>query len=156
MEQTIIQPQAKLNALSQVLNRQIANFNVLYVKLHHFHWYVKGPHFYQLHEKFEELYNEVAQHSDEVAERLLTIGGQPLSTMKAYLEEAGIQEAAGGETAEQMVQTLHDDMSRMAEELKNGMEEAEKQGDESTADLLLGIRRSFEKHIWMLRSFMGQ
>ena len=38
------------------LNQQVANWTVAYTKLHNFHWYVKGPNFFSLHEKFEELY----------------------------------------------------------------------------------------------------
>lgn len=153
---TIVKPQAELNTLSKILNKQVANFNVLYVKLHNFHWYVKGPHFFTLHGKFEELYDEVTEHMDEIAERLLTIGGKPVATMKGYLEESSIQEAKGTENEEEMVTTLKTDMSIIAKELKQGMEEAENQRDEATADMLLGIHTAFEKHIWMLRSFLGK
>ena len=156
MQQTIIRPQSELTKLSDILNKQVANLNVLYIKLHHFHWYVKGPHFFVLHEKFEELYNEITSHMDEVAERLLTIGGQPYSTMKQYLEQTSLQEAAGNESEEQMVQIIHDDLTMLANELKQGMEAAEAQNDQTTADMLLGIQSSFEKHVWMLRSFLGK
>ena len=44
--------------LENVLNQQIADFNVLYTKLHRFHWYVKGPQFFTLHEKFEEFFGK--------------------------------------------------------------------------------------------------
>lgn len=152
---TIVKPKEELSKLSDILNKQVANFNVLYVKLHNYHWYVKGPHFFTLHEKFEELYNEVTLQMDEIAERLLTIGGKPVATMKGFLEEASIEEATGSENEEEMVATLKNDMSIIAKELKQGMEEAENQRDEATADMLLGIHTAFEKHIWMLRSFLG-
>ena len=53
------------------LNEQIANWSVHYTKLHRFHWYVKGPAFFTLHAKFEELYNAAALTVDQIAERLL-------------------------------------------------------------------------------------
>ena len=56
------------------LNQQVANWTVAYTKLHNFHWYVKGPNFFSLHEKFEELYNEASQYVDDLAERILAIG----------------------------------------------------------------------------------
>lgn len=65
-----------------VLNEQVANWTVLYTKIHNFHWFVKGPHFFSLHVKFEELYNEASEHIDELAERILAIGGSPVATMK--------------------------------------------------------------------------
>ena len=57
--------------LVAAMNKAVANYNVLYMKLHHFHWFVKGPEFFTLHEKFEELYDEVTGYTDEIAERLL-------------------------------------------------------------------------------------
>ncbi|MDP4155852.1 MAG: ferritin-like domain-containing protein, partial [Bacillota bacterium] len=77
------------------VNVQVANLTILYEKLHHYHWFVKGHHFFTLHEKFEELYNEITSTMDEVAERLLIIGEKPLSTLKACLDTATIKEAAG-------------------------------------------------------------
>ena len=71
--------------IQSVLNKQVANWSVLYVKLHNYHWYVKGPHFFTLHEKFEELYNEAGATVDELAERLLAIKGYPVATMEEYL-----------------------------------------------------------------------
>ena len=81
------------NTLFNVLNKQVANWTVLYTKLHNFHWNVKGPHFFTLHAKFEELYTEAAGHIDSLAERVLSIGGKPVGTLAACLNTASITEA---------------------------------------------------------------
>ncbi len=140
--------------LEQILNQQIANWNVLYTKLHHFHWYVKGAHFFTLHAKFEELYEEAAATMDEFAERLLAIGGNPVSTLKGALELATINETNEKLTAEEMVQTVVNDFSLMIDELKTGMEIAEQNNDEVTHDMFLGRMGELEKHNWMLKSFL--
>lgn len=140
--------------VSDVLNKQIANWSVLFVKLHNYHWYVKGPQFFTLHDKFEQLYNEAALHIDELAERLLALGGTPVATMKEYIEVASIKEATGSEAAEEMVDSIVTDFDTLISELKEGMEAAEQVGDETTADMLLAIHQSLEKHNWMLRSFL--
>jgi starvation-inducible DNA-binding protein len=127
----------------------------LYVKLHHYHWYVKGTSFFTLHEKFEELYDQAAKHVDELAERLLAIGGKPLSRMQDYLDHATIHEAKDEETAEAMVARLIDDYTIMTEALKAAMAAAEEADDEATSDMLLDIRTELEKHLWMLRAFLG-
>ncbi|MBY0085316.1 Dps family protein [Brevibacillus brevis] len=142
------------NTLYSVLNKQVANWTVLYTKLHNFHWNVKGPHFFTLHAKFEELYNEAAANLDTLAERVLSIGGKPVATLAACLNTASVTEAEGGETAEQMVETITRDFSILVDELKLAMETADQADDEGTADMLLGIRSSLEKHIWMLKSFL--
>lgn len=142
--------------LGEVLNSQIANWTVLYMKLHNYHWYVKGGQFFTLHLKFEELYNEAALHIDNIAERLLAMGGRPVATLTEVLGRSVIKEATNSETAEQMVESLVSDFTRIIGELKEGMELAEQAKDETTGDLLLAIHTSLEKHVWMLTAFLGR
>lgn len=143
-------------AVHDHLNQLIANWNVLYVKLHHYHWYVKGSDFFTLHEKFQELYEEAAQHIDELAERLLALKGRPLSRMSDFLKVSHIQEAEGDESAADMVEQLINDYTVMLRDLKTGMTAAQEAGDEITADMLLSIQSSLDKHVWMLSAFLGK
>lgn len=142
--------------MSAVLNQQIANWNLLHMKLHNFHWYVKGPQFFTLHVKFEELYTEAATHIDVLAERLLAVGGKPVATLTDTLRIASVSEAAGGETAEQMTKAIASDYGQLIGELRQGIKIADSCDDEDTADLLLGIKTGLEKHVWMLNAFIGQ
>jgi len=146
---------AAAQSIQTILNKQIANWSLLYVKLHNYHWYVKGNQFFTLHVKFEELYNEAALHIDELAERQLTVGGKPVATMREYLSTSSLKEATGSENATQMVQSLVDDITVVVDELKAGIKACEEADDETTSDMLLGIQTSIEKHRWMLRSFLG-
>jgi len=139
-----------------MLNRQVANCAVLFMKLHHFHWYVKGEHFFTLHAKFEELYDEMKQNMDDLAERLLALGGRPASTLQGCLQLASIAEASGEQAPKEMVQTLAGDFRKMISELQEAMEAAEQRKDETSADLFLGIKGALEKHVWMLDAFLGQ
>ncbi|WP_078595440.1 Dps family protein [Evansella clarkii] len=141
---------------TEILNRQVANWNVLFVKLHNYHWYVKGVNFFKLHEKFEELYNEAAGHIDELAERLLTLQGEPVASMREFLEIATIKEAQGERASKDMVKVLSDDFTQLSEELNSDIENLEEMGDEATADMLIAVRQSVEKHNWMLRSFLEE
>lgn len=149
---TQIKSQTELHA---ALNRQTANWTLLGVKLHHYHWYVSGTQFFTLHAKFEELYTEAATYVDDLAERLLAIGGQPASTMAQYLALSELKEAVGGETAKEMVAQLIKDFAVVVEELKSSISTAEELSDQPTADLLTGIRTNVEKSAWMLNAFLG-
>ena len=140
--------------LEQVMNQQLANWNVLYTKLHRFHWYVKGPHFFTLHAKFEELYEEAAGTIDEFAERLLITGGMPISTLREYIEFATVEETTDILTAEEMVQAIVNDFSRLISELKTGKEAAEMENDEVTSDMFTELIEKLSKHNWMLTSFL--
>ncbi|MBM4760683.1 Dps family protein [Bacillus sp. B15-48] len=144
------------NELTLSVNKQIANWTVLYIKLHNYHWYVTGPEFFTLHTKFEELYNEAAVHIDELAERLLALGDKPVATMKDCLEISSVDEAIGGESATDMVASVVTDFTILIKELKKGMDLADTVNDETTGDLLLSIHSSLEKHVWMLNSFLGR
>lgn len=144
-----------MSNIQDILNKQIANWSVLYVKLHNYHWYVKGQQFFTLHAKFQELYEEAALHIDELAERLLALQGRPAARMADYLQLSSIKEASGTENAVQMVETTANDFTVIVGELKAGIEAAQQAGDETTADMLLGIHTSLEKHVWMLRAFAG-
>lgn len=138
------------------MNVQVSTWSVLYTKLHNYHWYVKGHQFFTLHNKFEELYNEATAHMDEIAERILTLGGDPVATLKEHLELSVVEEASGKEKADDMVKTIADDFGKIMVSLKNGMESAAKVGDDMTEDLLNATYQSIEKHQWMLNAFLGE
>jgi starvation-inducible DNA-binding protein len=141
--------------LIQSVNKQVATWTVLYTKLHNYHWYVKGPHFFTLHAKFEELYNEAAMVVDEFAERILALEGKPVGTLKECLEISDISEASGNESEEDMVRTLSGDLSKIADELQAGIDLADKANDEGTGDMLLGVKKSVRKHLWMFKAYLG-
>lgn len=140
------------------LNKQVATLGVLYIRLHQFHWYVKGPHFYTLHEKFEELYDETTANLDEVAERLLAIGGEPYSTLSEYIEHSAIEEEVADKklSADDMVQAVIDDFETIRQSLQEGIELTDEHGDYPSNDLLIVIKESIDKHLWMLRAYLGK
>lgn len=142
--------------LIQELNKQVSTWSVMYAKLHNYHWYVKGSHFFTLHAKFEELYDEATGHMDDIAERVLTLGGEPTATLAQHLEESVVSEAKGTEKANDMVQTLVDDFDKIMKSLKKGMDLAGSDKDDMTEDMLNAIYQSIEKHQWMLNAFLGE
>jgi len=140
-----------MKELVKKLNQQVANFGVLYTKLHNFHWFVKGKKFYEYHELFEKFYDEVTEHFDEVAERILMLGETPLATLKEFLEHATIKEAESNNlTAEQMIQETINDFTQINDELMDALKEA----DDVTADVIVGIQASLQKHVWMLKALL--
>jgi len=142
------------NTIQSQLNLQISNWSVLYTKLHRFHWYVKGPSFFTLHAKFEELYNEAALVVDEAAERLLAIGGQPVATMKEYLESATLEETATETKATEMVATLVKDYTAINDSLKELAKLAEAEDDTITNDFAVGHIEKIDTHLWMLGAYL--
>ena len=144
-----------MEKLQKSLNQQIANWSVLYTKLHKYHWYVKGPTFFTLHAKFEEFYNAATLTVDEVAERLLTIGGKPLATLGEYIANATIKEDTKTLTAEEMVADLVNDYQTLVKESREIIEISEAAGDQETADIFTDKISEIEKDVWMLKAFLG-
>ncbi|MCK9470513.1 MAG: Dps family protein [Bacilli bacterium] len=136
------------------LNREVANLGVLYTKLHNFHWFVDGVKFFELHEKFEELYDEVTEHFDAVAERILMLDGTPFATLKEFLANATVKEAGAKLDGKQMVQELLKDFELLQKELTETIKVAQELEDEVTADLLIGMLASLQKHSWMFRTYL--
>lgn len=140
-----------------VVNDLIANQGVLFVKLHQYHWYVQGPHFFTLHEHFEQLYNETSESFDEFAERLIAIGEKPYSTLKEYLVHASISEEPYIEplTATEMVHNLINDYETIKRLALKGVNLANEQDDAVTEDMLVDYIGNIDQTIWMLQAFLG-
>lgn len=144
------------NKVIESLNKQLANHTVLWGKIHNYHWYVKGPHFFSLHTKFEELYESTAVIVDDLAERILAIGGQPIGKLAEAVEESSIDEGEYGLNAESMVKQLVDDYEVITAEMRNGVKESENAGDDSTADMFIAYTQDIEKDVWMLQAYLGE
>jgi len=143
----------KSPSLTDVLNKQVANWSVLYIKLHHYHWYVTGPHFYTLHEKFEELYNEAFSNIDLIAERIRVFGMTPLSLIKDYLEHSTIKEVGTDLDSKSMVKEVLRDFEILAENMNECAEKVSELGDTATEDMLISFIKTLESNHWMLTSF---
>ncbi len=144
-----------MNKLTDALNVQLSNWTVLYIKLHHYHWYVKGPHFPVLHAKFEELYEMAALKLDELAERILAIEGKPVSTMKEFLEHATIKEADKAKSENDMLEATIADLKELIQGLKDSAASAEEAKDTATSDILIGQVEELQKQVWMLKSTLA-
>jgi starvation-inducible DNA-binding protein len=138
------------------LNGLLADATVFYQKLRHYHWNVEGRHFFELHTKFEELYDGWAASIDEIAERILMVSGVPLHTLRSLLEAAGLEEDDTIPAAGVMVERVVADLRRLHERAGEVIETAEAADDRGTANLLDELRDGLEKDIWMLQTWQKE
>tara|TARA_R110000868_G_scaffold117600_15_gene312564 strand:+ start:67446 stop:67880 length:435 start_codon:yes stop_codon:yes gene_type:complete len=135
------------------LNNILADANVMHTKLHNYHWNVKGMQFYGLHAKTEEFYGTFATIYDDVAERILQLGGKPLVTLKQILATARIKEDERTDfSANDVVKALMEDFKFFHGEFKSLSDGADAITT-AYADEKVGM---LEKEIWMLRSMLGE
>ncbi|GAB3667421.1 Dps family protein [Echinicola sediminis] len=136
------------------LNLLLANYHVHYQKLRNFHWNVTGGDFFDLHEKFEELYNEAFENIDLIAERIRVFGMTPLSLIQDYLDHADIKEVGTELSSDNMVREVLSDFEILAENMNDCAENVADLGDSATEDMLIAMIKSIEQHHWMLTSFL--
>lgn len=143
--------------LQEFLNQQVANFAVLTEKLHHFHYYVHGPSFFTLHNELREEFKFSFQKVDDFSERLLMIGGKPVTTLKEYLELTTLVENQKEfKDAQGMLGAIIKDYRQLVSELKNGIELADESNDPVSEDFFIGIIEYFEERIWQFNSFLSK
>ncbi|TQI70396.1 starvation-inducible DNA-binding protein [Gramella sp. Hel_I_59] len=132
------------------LNILLADYHIYYQKLRNFHWNVIGKNFFDLHEKFEELYDEAKLKVDEIAERILTLRYQPTSNMSEYLKDSNLKESPSDISDSKMIEILLEDHGLLLKQMRKVVEIADKSGDEGTIDLIGAYIRELEKTSWML------
>ncbi|WP_420576263.1 Dps family protein [Ekhidna sp.] len=143
-------------ALITELNQLLSDFHVYYQNTRGAHWNIKGPRFFELHVKFEELYTEALDHIDEIAERILTIGGRPDHTLEVYLEKSKIQSVKDESNDEALVKTMVSNLTTLVAQENKVKELAVEAGDNETEDMMIALVNSQEKTQWMFNSWLGK
>lgn len=147
-------PEKDAAILIEKLNQLLATYQVYYQNLRGFHWNITGKEFFELHLKFEELYTAANLSVDEIAERILTLGGKPLHTFEDYLAVSTIQPAKNLSNAQETVSTTLSNISSILMIERGLMEAASNFGDEGTQDLMSGYIAIQEKTTWMLSAYL--
>lgn len=140
---------------AEKLNELLANYHIYYQNLRGFHWNIKGVHFFQLHAKFEELYNYALTQIDVLAERILTIGQQPLHTFSDYVRVSTIKEVTNVSDDKGTVEATHENLTILLNIEREILAMASKSGDEGTVALMSEDINENEKTLWMLKAFLS-
>jgi starvation-inducible DNA-binding protein len=142
------------NVINQ-LNQVLSDLQVVYQNLRTMHWLVKGPEFYMLHKLYEEYYTETAEVIDEVAERILMLGGEPLHTYTDYLAHAKLEVLTSVSKGKNSLDKVHADYLYLLNRYRNVLKIAADNSDEGTVALFSDLVSSTEKKIWMLNATLS-
>jgi len=140
--------------LASELNLLLADFQMYYQNLRGFHWNIQGRNFFELHVKFEELYNDAAIKVDEVAERILTVGGTPIHSFADYVEQAKIKAVTNVHNGEVAVKTIIADLNGIIERERTIQELAEETRDTGSGDMISAFIEEQEKTLWMFNAWL--
>lgn len=147
--------QEQRQEIAEQLSRLLADSYTLYLKTHNYHWNVTGAQFNTLHEMFEQQYTELAAAIDEIAERIRALGLPAPGSYTRFLELTSIEEATGGEDADEMLRQLLIGQETVVRTARQAFPAADAANDEPTADLLTQRMQIHEKNAWMLRSMLA-
>jgi len=146
----------KAKKITKKLNELLANYSIFYQNTRGYHWNIKGEKFFELHVKFEELYNDLQIKIDEVAERILTLGHTPKHNYTDYMITSTIKESvqvSDGIKAVENILISFQTILLIQRELLIISVDA---NDEGTNALMSDYIRSQEKLVWMYSSFLNK
>jgi starvation-inducible DNA-binding protein len=140
--------------LAEMLNDLLANYQVFYTNVRGFHWNIKGDKFFELHAKFEELYDDLALKIDEIAERILTLGFNPEHAFSKYLDDAEIKEVEETSNGMKDVASIIDSFAIVISKQRKILAISDEAEDEGTNSLMSDYIREQEKLVWMYSAYL--
>ncbi len=146
----------KTKKLADKLNILLANYSVFYQNTRGYHWNIKGDSFFVLHEKFEELYDDLKVKIDEIAERILTVGYTPDHQYSKYIELSDISESGKVTGGKDAVNEILDAFKVTLKIQREILELSDDAGDEGTNALMSDYISEQEKLVWMYASYVNK
>ena len=146
----------KAEVLAAELNILLANFQIYYQNLRGLHWNIRGKRFFDLHVKFEELYNDSQLKIDRIAERVLTLGGTPLHTFEDYIKNNKLfvgRDISNDETAVNLIVSSLTQLLKIERVILKQSDEA---NDEGTNSMMSDFIKEQEKTIWMMKAWLEE
>lgn len=141
--------------LAEGLNDLLSNYQIFYMNVRGYHWNIKGAKFFELHVKFEELYNDLLLKVDEIAERVLTLGATPVHAYTDYISLSEIKEMKNVSDGELAVGQLLDAFEILISKQRDLLLLSGESDDEGTNSLMSDYIREQEKQVWMYNAFLS-
>lgn len=145
----------KAQELALQLNELLSYYQIFYMNVRGFHWNIKGHKFFELHLKFEELYNDLLIKIDEIAERVLTLGYAPTHAYSDYLDISIVKEAKNISQGDTAVKSILDSLKLIIEKERTLLNLSDETDDEGTNALMSDYIREQEKLVWMYRAYLS-
>ncbi|HFE9852279.1 Dps family protein [Enterococcus faecalis] len=144
----------KYDKTKVILNQLVADLSIFSVRIHQVHWYMSGAGFLMMHPKMDELMDQVNSQLDEVSERLITLDGNPYSTLDEFIKESKLCEKKGSRdiSIEEYVDYLLQGYQYLVSLYGKGITIAGEESDTCTEDIFIGHKKELEKLVWMLKS----
>lgn len=140
----------------QQLNELLASYQMHYQNLRSLHWNIRGVNFFELHAKYEELYIRTQDIVDEVAERILSIGGRPLSQFSQYFKTSKVEEITSIVDGSEGVDYILSAQNQLLALEKELLVTSGNRDDEGTNSLISDLIGEKEKTNWMFKAWLNK
>ncbi len=145
----------KREKLVTLLNQRLADASDLKSQAKQAHWNVKGMNFIALHELFDKVSADLAVHVDDIAERVTTLGGVAMGTVRVAAQNSTLAEYPLEITdGAAHVDALSTALSDFGKKVRADIDTADELGDADTADLLTGVSREIDKLLWFVEAHL--
>jgi len=141
--------------LADLLNDLLANYSILYQNTRGYHWNIRGTNFFELHEKFEQLYNDLFEKIDEIAERILTLGYSPYHKFTDYLKVSRVEESDHVTKGMTAIEEILAAFQVLLTKERSILQFAAALNDEGTSALMSDYIRAQEKLVWMYSAYLN-
>jgi starvation-inducible DNA-binding protein len=146
-------PEKVREQMVELLNARLADTADLAQQVRTAHWNVKGPQFIALHKLFDEIYEDISEHMDTVAERCAQLGGTVLGTMRVAAQQSQLPEYPLEITqGDQHVAEVAERLGIYGELCRNAIEQADKVDDQGTSDMFTEIVRMIDQWTWFVEA----
>ncbi len=149
-------PAAKSLELAADLNTLLANFQTYYQNLRGIHWNIRGKSFFDLHAKFEELYDDANMKVDMIAERVLTLGEVPKHTFEDYVAVSRVPVGKDITRDEDAIRLIVDSLKELLIIERRILEASDEAGDEGTNSMMSDFITEQEKTVWMMKAWLAE
>lgn len=147
---------AQSKQLAEKLNELLANYSLFYQNVRGYHWNIRGEKFFELHVKFEELYNDLLLKIDEVAERILTLGYAPNHRYSVYNSASKIVESTEVSNGIKAVENILNSFRTIIMIQREILSLSADASDEGTNALMSDYIRAQEKLVWMYSAYLNK
>jgi starvation-inducible DNA-binding protein len=136
-----------------ILNARLADASDLKSQAKQAHWNVKGIHFFQLHELFDQVATAVEGHMDLIAERATALGGTAFGTVRVAAQNSSLSEYPLEITdGTAHVDALSTALADFGNVVRRNIDETNDLGDADTADLFTEVSREIDKLLWFVEA----
>jgi starvation-inducible DNA-binding protein len=149
-------PEAIRGPVVTLLNARLADAIDLQTQMKQAHWNVKGATFIALHELFDKVNEDVEDYVDDLAERVVQLGGTALGTARIAAAKSSLAEYPTTATAaKDHVEAVSNALAAFGKSIRHAIENAAEHKDADTADLFTEISRGVDKWLWFVEAHLG-